>query len=128
MKVKPKIGYFLSDNDFKTIPPGFWYGYYPCEFLLMEDYFQFYSLNYPNKTYKENSQKSNDFSPNHLRYIFPHRMSLEKYQAKLVKFIKTQKIKVIVAKQKTTLPTFINSILKDSIIDRKTGDRFLLVE
>jgi hypothetical protein len=123
-----KIGYLLSDSDFKTVPPGFWYGYYPCEYLLTKDYFQFYSLNYPNKTYKENSQKSNNFSPNHLRYILQKKTNYEKYTQEVVTFIKKKKINIILTKNKTTLPKVFYDLIKDSIIDNKSGDKFLILK
>jgi hypothetical protein len=124
----PKFGYFLSDVDFKTIPPGFWYGYYPCEFLLTKDCFQFYSLNFPNYHYPNNSQQSNNYSPNHLRYIFPHTMNKNEYLSSISKFIKKYRIEYVLAKQKTTLPSSLSKTITDSIVDPKTGDRIFLIK
>jgi hypothetical protein len=124
----PKFGYLLSDNDYKMIPPGFWYGYYPCEFLLTRDCFQFYSLNFPNQHYAKNSQQSNNFSPNHLRYIFPHSMSRKEYENAVIKFINKSQIDFVLVKQKTTIPFSIRKIIKDSLVDSKTGDRILFVK
>lgn len=123
----PRIAYLLSDDDFKTIPPGFWYGYYPCEFLLTKDCFQFYSLNFPNNEYEKNSQLSNNFSPNHLRYIFPHNMSFENYLKELPYFIKKTKINLLVTKTNTTIPTSIKPLISDSIIDTRTGDKIFIL-
>ena len=124
----PKFGYLLSDIDYKTIPPGFWYGYYPCEFLLTRDCFQFYSLNFPNQHYAKNSQQSNNFSPNHLRYIFPHAMNRKEYEKAIIKFIEKTKIEYVLAKRKTTLPASFQKIFNDSMVDSKTGDRILFVK
>ncbi|MFN5443033.1 MAG: hypothetical protein ACK48V_02280 [Crocinitomicaceae bacterium] len=124
----PKFGYFLSDMDYKTIPPGFWYGYYPCEFLLTKDCFQFYSLNFPNQHYAKNSQQSNNFSPNHLRYILTHAMNRKEYENALLKLIEKTKIEYVLAKQKTTLPASFQKIVIDSIVDSKSGDRILFVK
>ena len=124
----PKFGYLLSDIDYKSIPPGFWYGYYPCEFLLTKDCFQFYSLNFPNQHYAKNSQQSNNFSPNHLRYIFPHAMNRKEYENALLKLIEKTKIEYVLAKQKTTIPASFQKIVIDSIVDSMTGDRILFVK
>lgn len=118
----PKIGYLLSQQDFKIIPPGFWYGYYPCEFLLTIDCFQIYSLNFPNQQYPEDSQSSNNFSPNHLRYILPHYMNYKQYEQALPIFIKEKKIDYIITKKSSRIPNTLKSIIADSIIDCKSGD------
>jgi hypothetical protein len=124
----PTFGYLLSDSDFKTIPPGFWYGYYPCEFLLTKDCFKFYSLNFPNQLYAANSQQSNNFSPNHLRYILPHTMKRGEYEKAVIQFINKNNIDYILAKKNSSLPTSIQKTIKDSLVDPKTGDRILFVK
>lgn len=118
----PKIGYFLSQQDFKLIPPGFWYGYYPCEFLLTFNYFQIYSLNFPNQKYSENSLSSNDFTTNHLRYILPHNVKYNEYEKVLPKIIKKMKIEYIIAKKSSRIPKTVSNLFSDSLRDTQSGD------
>ena len=120
-----RIGYFLSKNDFETISPGFWYGYYPCEFLLTKDYFAFYSLNFPNFKYPDNSSKSNEFSPNHLRYMLPKKITFTQYKKMLPSFIRKNKIAFLVAKQDSELPITIDTMIRYRIVDEKSGDVFM---
>jgi len=122
-----KIGYLLSKEDFVNIQPGFWYGYYPCEYLLTKDYLQFYSLNYPNYPYQSNSQKSNDFSPNHLRYFIPHTYTYEQYDRYTANFINEKNIHYLVTKSTSKIPNEIQKKINDSIIDPKSGDKFYLL-
>ena len=121
---KPKIGYLLSYDDLENIKPGFWYGYYPCEFLFINDNFKFYSLNFPNKIYKDNSTKSNNFSPNHLRYFMPKNYTEQQYDNNILSFIKNKNIHFFVCKNNSNIPISIKLTISDSIIDSRSGNKF----
>ena len=121
---KPKIGYFLGYNEMENIKPGFWYGYYPCEFLFVNDYFKFYSLNFPNKIYKDNSTKSNNFSPNHLRYFMPNKYTEEQYNNQILSFTENNNIHFFVCKNTSKIPSPLKTQISDSIIDQLSGDKF----
>ena len=120
----PSVGYLLGNNIFKSIQPGFWFGYYPCEFLFVNDYFKLYSINYPNYSYEINSSKTNDFSPNHLRYFMSKNISESQYEKLLVPFIQLKKIHFIVCSKDTKVPSVLHDNICDSLIDNKSGDKF----
>jgi hypothetical protein len=124
----PSIGYLLGDDILKSIQPGFWFGYYPCEFLFSKDYFKLYSLNFPNYKYEDNSSKTNDFSPNHLRYFMPKNYTEKKYSNHLMKFIKTKNIHFLVCENNSKIPFTLKKYLNDSIIDKVSGDKFYCVK
>jgi hypothetical protein len=121
---RSNIGYLLGQKDYKENKPGFWYGFYPCEFLFLNDHFNFYSLNFPNYKYSENSTKSNDFSPNHLRYFMSKNISERQYEKLLVPFIQLQKIHFIACAKDSKLPETVRIQICDSIIDIRSGDKF----
>ena len=91
---------------------------------MTKDYFQFYSLNFPNFRYPDNSSKSNDFSPNHLRYIISNKKSYNEYCEMLPNIIKQYKIKFLVCKKESQLPNSIMKFIHYRIIDNKSGDCF----
>ena len=125
----PKIAYLLSDQDTKTIQPGYWYGYYPCEFILTLDYFNLYSLNYPYYKYPKNSLSSRFTNWNHQIYLLKNKkINAIQFEQHIFNFIKKYKIQIILAKQNSTIPFSIRKIIKDSLVDSKTGDRILFVK
>ena len=120
----PSIGYLLGDDILKSIQPGFWFGYYPCEFLFSKDYFKLYSLNFPNYKYEDNSSKTNDFSPNHLRYFMPKNYTEKQYSNHLMKFIKSKNIHFLVCEQNSKIPLELRVNIYDSIFDSLSKDVF----
>ncbi len=125
----PKIAYLLSDIDAKTIQPGYWYGYYPCEFILTLDYFNLYSLNYPYYKYPKNSLSSRFTNWNHQIYLLKNKkINAIQYEQHIFNFIKKYKIQIILTKQNSTIPFSVRKIINDSLVDSKTGDRILFVK
>jgi hypothetical protein len=120
----PRIAYLLGEDVFKTIQPGFWFGYYPCEFLFSKDYFKLYSINFPNYKYDLNSSKTNDFSPNHLRYFMSKTYNEKQYSDQLMVFIEAKKIQFLVCENNSEIPNSLRKNINDSIIDPKSGDKF----
>ena len=55
-------------------------------------------------------------------------MSQKKYENAVIKFINKSQIDFVLVKQKTTIPFSIRKIIKDSLVDSKTGDRILFVK
>jgi hypothetical protein len=123
----PSIAYLLGDDVFKTIQPGFWFGYYPCEFLFLKDYFKLYSVNFPNYKYDINSSKTNDFSPNHLRYFMSKKYNEKQYSDHLMEFIATEKIQFLVCENNSKIPTSLRVAIRDSLVDEKSGDKFYII-
>lgn len=123
---KIKIGYFLNDIDYNSITPNAWYGYMPCEFLLNNDCFRIYSLNYPYKEYSKKDSTLSNFSNNHLKYMAPDfRFNLKYYEKNIVGIVKRYGIKVIIAKRGTTLPSSLLKIIKKKTVDTLSGDVFI---
>jgi hypothetical protein len=122
------VGYFLANDIFHNIQPGFWFGYYPCEFLIVKDCFNFYSLNFPNLKYEKNSSLTNDFSPNHLRFLLEKDLDIKTYEREIVPFIVKNNIHYIVAKKSSILPFSLHNVITDSIVDSTSGDRFLRLD
>jgi hypothetical protein len=120
----PKIGYFLTQNEASTIEAGFWYGYYPCEFIFTKDYFNVYSLNYPYFN-KENGMY--DYATNHMRYIFNKKTSLKKFSILIPKIIISKNIQFILIKKGAQIPKTILRIINKKYIDKKSGDSFIVV-
>ena len=108
----------------ENIKPVFLYVYYLCEFLFINDYFKFYSLNFPNKIYKDNSTKSNNFSPNHLRYFMPNKYTEEQYNNQILSFTENNNIHFFVCKNTSKIPSPLKTQISDSIIDQLSGDKF----
>ena len=126
---EPKIAYLLNDLDVKNIQPGFWYVYYPCEFLLTHDYFNLYSLNYPYYRYPKNSLSSRYTNWNHQIYLLKNKkINSKQFEIHIANFIKNYKINIIIAKKHSFINQSIQRLIKDSIIDNKTGDRLYLVK
>ena len=125
----PKIAYLLSDFDAKNIQPGYWYGYYPCEFILTLDYFNLYSLNYPYYSYPKNSLSSRFTNWNHQIYLLKNKkINRSQFDKHIENFIKNYKINVILAKQNSTIPSSLQKMIQDSLIDKKTGDRVFQIK
>jgi hypothetical protein len=125
-KVKnPRIGYFLTLKETSTIESGFWYGYYPCEFIFTKDYFNVYSLNFP---YHNKKDGMFDFATNHLRYVYEKDITLEKYNKKINNIIQSKKINFIIIKNDVIIPSSIYKLTRKEIIDPKSGQQFLVLK
>ncbi len=121
----PKIGYFLTINEASTIEPGFWYGYYPNEFIFSKNYYNLYSLNYP---YSGGNEKMFNFATNHMKYLINQRMSIEKYYIMLPQIIKSKNIQFIMCKKGFKLPETLLKMIKKKYTDEKSGDFFIVLK
>ncbi len=125
----PKIAYLLNDQDVKNIQPGYWYGYYPCEFLLTYDYFNLYSLNYPYYKYPKNSLSSRYTNWNHQIYLLKNKkLNAIQFEDHLNNFVKNYHIQIIILKSHATLPLCLKQKIKTQITDPISGDQLLIVK
>ena len=126
---EPKIAYLLNDQDVKNIQPGYWYGYYPCEFILTYDYFNLYSLNYPYYKYPKNSLSSRYTNWNHQIYLLKNKkLNATLFNIHIEKFIKNYHIQLIIRKSHATLPIGLKQYIKSDITDPISGDQLLLLK
>lgn len=126
---EPKIAYLLNDQDVKNIQPGYWYGYYPCEFVLTYDYFNLYSLNYPYYKYPKNSLSSRYTNWNHQIYLLKNRkLNATQFDNHLKNFIENYQIKIIILKSNSTLPKKLTEKIKRRIIDSISGDQLIILK
>lgn len=120
-----RIGYLLGEKEAKTIDPGLWYGYYPCEFIFTQNYYTFFSLNYP--YYNKNYSMSN-FATNHMKFIYKYPISKKEYLDDLPGLVNNLKINFIVTKKDVDLPLTILKKSKLIIIDIKSKDKFIVLK
>jgi hypothetical protein len=124
-KVKnPKIGYILSQNEASTIEAGFWYGYYPCEFIFTKDYFNIYSLNYP---YFNKKEEMYNYATNHMRFFIDKNDSKKNFENQLTTIIKRKNIKFILLKNDAIISEEINKMMEKNIKDPASGNSFIIL-
>jgi hypothetical protein len=118
---QPKIGYYISENNLKTIEPIFWYIEQPNEFMLSNDYFYLFSLDRTNDSQQLTSYR-NHFN-NYLNTT--HQNNIKDNDQLLLKFIKRNKIHFISTYINRKLPKIINENIDTIAIDSKSGNMFL---
>jgi hypothetical protein len=122
------IGYLLNNRTVKTIQPGFWYPNYPCEFLFLENHFNYYSLNYPNYEYGKSSTNSNLFYQNHLIYQLGKLIDHDTYEKKLFSIIKKNRIRYIVTQDSVLLNKDLKKVILDSLVDKKSNQKMYTIK
>lgn len=125
----PLIGYLLEDSIIKKYPPINWYPYRPGKrFILTHNLNQFVNLNYPFNDYIKSSSSLAYSSENQMKYFIKEQIDEVEFYKFQREFILNNGIKYIFASNIQTIPEELKSLVKDIIVDSKTGICFLVLQ
>jgi hypothetical protein len=120
------MGYLLDSDYVKSNPPILWYSKMPNKFILDNNYFNCFNLDYPYYKYPQNSLSNEPSTRGHMRYLMNDSIKYgDEYIHQLQSVINRYKIKFICANKNAPIPLFIKNKSKKIIIDQVSQERFI---